>query len=118
MTSNRKQSEMAKGNRHLRSKIWARNAAVIVLAVLSLTVSLATRTFHDGAGWRGVTVHADTHQAMRQHLNKDAAQWPAPVFDFALLDTPSFYPRIAPAGPPIPSLHFDESLYNRPPPAC
>jgi hypothetical protein len=110
---------MTKENPQLRGKrVWACSALVVALAVLSLTVSLATRTFHDMTASHRVSVRADSQQAMRQHLNKDAAHWPAPVFDFAVLDTPTFYPRVAPAGPPIPSLHFDESLYNRPPPTC
>jgi len=31
---------------------------------------------------------------------------------------PIVYPRVAPAGPPLPTLLLEENLYNRPPPSC
>jgi hypothetical protein len=90
---------------------------VIILAICGLTVSLATRTF------RLTTPHAVTAQsvdshAMRQHMDCDGAQWAPPVPILTTLQAPVFYPRVAPAGPPIPSVLFDESLSNRPPPSC
>lgn len=90
---------------------------VILLAIFALTASLATRTsvptdFHD------TTVQSVSAQAMRQHLDGDAVQWVAPTPVLTLLQAPSFYPRVAPAGPPLSHLLFDESLYNRPPPSC
>jgi hypothetical protein len=35
-----------------------------------------------------------------------------------VLPAPTSYPRIAPAGPPIPTVLLETSLYNRPPPSC
>ena len=90
---------------------------VIVMAICGLTVSLATRTFRLTIP-HGVTAqNADSH-AMRQHMDRDAAQWAPPVPVLSIAQAPVFYPRVAPAGPPIPSALFDESLSNRPPPAC
>jgi len=92
---------------------WARVGVVMFF----LVVSLATRTFrltipHD------VTIQAGAAQAMRQHLDRDAAQWVPPVPVSTALQAPRFYPQVAPAGPPLGVLLLDESLYKRPPPSC
>jgi hypothetical protein len=92
-------------------------ALVIVLAICGLTVSLATRTFRLTIP-QGVTAQSADSHAMRQHMNRDAAQWVPPVPVLSTLQAPVFYPRVAPTGPPIPSVLFDESLSNRPPPSC
>lgn len=90
---------------------------VVVLAIFALSASLATRTsvpteFH------GTTALSASAQATRQHLDGDAIQWVVPTPVLTALEAPSFYPRFSPAGPPLPNLLFDESLYNRPPPSC
>jgi len=90
---------------------------VIVLALRGLTVSLATRTFRLTIS-KGVTVQSAGLHAVRQHMNGDAAQWVPPVPALSTLQPPVFYPRFAPAGPPIPGVLFDQSLSNRPPPSC
>ena len=90
---------------------------IIALAVCGLTVSLATRTFRLKIP-NGVSVVSGDAQAMRQHMVRDAAQWVPPVPTFTTLQVPTFYPYVAPAGPPLASVLFDESLYNRPPPSC
>lgn len=90
---------------------------IIILAICGLTVSLATRTFRLKISHRVSVTSADT-QAMRQHLNRDAARWVPPIPIFAALQVPAFYPYVAPAGPPLASILFDKSLYNRPPPSC
>ena len=94
---------------------------VVLVAICSLIVSVATR--YSSAGLPSSTtpraafqVHASP-EAKRQHLAKDAADWVPPVICFILLQSPRSYPRIAPAGPPIPGLLLEESLYNRPPPS-
>lgn len=89
---------------------------LILLAILSLGVSLATRTFHLDDGTTGV--QSSSTQAMRQHLDRDGLRWIAPVPTLTILQTPAFYPHVAPAGPPLPSALFEENLYNRPPPTC
>jgi len=97
-------------------KYHVRYGLVIVLAIAALTCSLATRTFHI-SNPHGTAVSSAAAQAMRQHLNRDAAKWTRPVTVYEAVLVLAFYPRIAPASPPIPSVLFDEHLYNRPPPA-
>jgi hypothetical protein len=94
-----------------------RGLPIFALAVLSLTVSLATRTFHTSIH-HSTSVHTNAPTAMRQHLDKDAAPVPVPVYRAAMLDAPEFYPRFAAAGPPVAGLQLDQHLYNRPPPSC
>jgi hypothetical protein len=99
-------------HQHLRWRVL-----VIVLAVCGLTVSLATRTFRLAIP-HGVTARSADSQTMRQHMDRDAAHWAPPVPTLSTLQAPVFYPRVAPAGPPVPGVLFDESLSNRPPPSC
>jgi hypothetical protein len=90
---------------------------VVSFAIFALTASVATRTsvLTDS---HGASVQSVSVQAMRQHLDGDAVRWVGPALLLTVLEAPSFYPRVAPAGPPLSSLVFDESLYNRPPPSC
>ena len=90
---------------------------VVGLAICALTVSLATRTFRLTIP-QTLTVQSGAAQATRQHLDRDAVKWVPPVPVFTTLQAPAFYPRFAPAGPPLPTVLFDESLSNRPPPSC
>jgi len=99
-------------HQHLRWRIL-----VIVLAICGLTVSLATRTFRLTIS-HGVTAQSADSHAVRQHMNRDAAQWAHPLPILSTLQVPVFHLRVAPARPPIPSVLFDESLSNRPPPSC
>jgi len=89
---------------------------VIVLAIVALSCSLATRTFRLSAS-QNISVHSAASQGMRQHLDRDAVRWIPPVRTLISLESPTFYPRVAPAGPPLPVLLLDSPLYNRPPPA-
>jgi len=101
-----------------RHQCWC--AVLVLFAVCLLTVGVATRYgFSRDEGSGGVTRIQKqlSPEPGRQRLIKNAATWIPPVGGSALLEAPSSYPRIAPAGPPIPSLFFEESLYNRPPPS-
>jgi hypothetical protein len=101
-----------------RHKNWC--AVVVLAAVCSLTASLATRYYSPwDASTHGVrTLQTNTSlDTKRQRLTKNAANWVPPVFSFDISQCPTFHPTIAPAGPPAPTLFFEESLYNRPPPA-
>jgi hypothetical protein len=91
--------------------------ALLCTLIFSLVVTLATRTFHLTIP-RGVTAQSKAAQAMRQHMDGDAAQWTPPVQILTTLQAPTFYPHVAPAGPPLGVLLLEESLYNRPPPSC
>jgi len=90
---------------------------LVGVVMFSLVGSLATRTFRLTIP-HGVTVKSGAAQAMRQHMDRNAALWGPPVRVLTSLETPTFYPRMAPAGPPLGVLLLDESLYNRPPPSC
>lgn len=95
-------------------------AVVVLVAVCSLIVSVATRYSSTGDPSSTTVKAFRTHalpEAKRQRLAKDAADWMPPVICFSLLQSPPSYPRIAPAGPPLPERLFEESLYNRPPPS-
>lgn len=91
---------------------------VILLAICSLTISVATRynssTTLSPSAVKSLRKHTQQEPG-RQRLTKIAANW-MPVFHSSVLQAPSAYPRIAPAGPPIPRLSFESNLYNRPPP--
>ncbi len=88
----------------------------MLLVVVALGVSLATRVCHVVYP-HSVHVQASASEGMRQHMDRDATPWVAPVPSFTFLETASFYPKFAPAGPPLPATLFDESLSNRPPPS-
>jgi hypothetical protein len=90
---------------------------VIALAICGLNVSLATRTFRLTFP-QTPTAQSSSAQAARQHLDRDASTWVPPVPILTTLQAPVFYPRVAPAEPPIPGVLFDESLSTRPPPSC
>jgi drug/metabolite transporter (DMT)-like permease len=101
----------------LHAMPWWRWALVGVV-MLCLVVTLATRTFHDTTSSNSTTVQSSSPQAVRQHMDRDAVRWAAAVAIIAVAEAPTFYPRLAPAGPPLPTLLLEENLYNRPPPAC
>jgi hypothetical protein len=100
----------------LRSAPWPRRALVSVV-MFSLVVTLATRTFHVTVP-HSTTVQSSSPLSVRQHMDRDAFRWAPPVLQFTVLLIPTFYARVAPAGPPLPTLPIEENLYNRPPPAC
>jgi hypothetical protein len=96
-------------------------AFVVLLAVFALTVSVATRyCARQGSSPYAVKTlhkHSSPEQA-RQRLTKNAVNWMPQVVQARILQAPSSYPRIAPAGPPMPNVLLETSLYNRPPPSC
>ena len=89
----------------------------IVLAVFSLTGSLVTRTFHLKPSY-GTTAQSNVPHPVRQHLDRDAIRWAAPVPNFTPLHASTFHSCMATSGSPLPSPILDENLYNRPPPSC
>jgi hypothetical protein len=96
-------------------------AALILFAVCMLTVRVATRycSPRGSSDSTAITLHKQAApQSGLQRITKGAPAWMPPVSRTAILQAPSFYPRVAPSGPPLPGLAFEESLYNRPPPAC
>jgi hypothetical protein len=96
-------------------------AFVVVVAVSALTVSVATRYCapQSSSAYAVKTLHKHASpEQIRQRLTKNAVNWMPQVVQTGILQAPTSYPRIAPAGPPIPSVLLEASLYNRPPPSC
>jgi hypothetical protein len=89
----------------------------VSVVMFSLVFTLATRTF-PGTTSHSTTVQSNSPQAMRQHMDRDAVGWAAPVAKMVVSQAPTFYPLVAPTGPPLPTFLIEENLYNRPPPAC
>jgi hypothetical protein len=92
-------------------------AAIVLFAVYSLTVNLATRYLSPYSS----SVHSVkaiqkqiTKDARRQRLADDSFNWAPPVF-FIILQAPSLRAPVAP-GVRVPSLLLAENLYTRPPP--
>jgi hypothetical protein len=109
---------MLERSRHrasVTSRCWS---AVIVLAICSLTMSLATRFTVAGAtGQNSTTVKSELPDAKRQHLLANAFQWNAPTPGFTLFQPPR--PSVLAVSVAVPSINLRSEtwLYNRPPPS-
>jgi hypothetical protein len=102
----------------LRCRCWC--AVVILFAVCALTVSVATRYGSPGGASNDTVTTVQKHSSPepgRQRLLNNAASWIPPVVASAVRQAPASSLHIAPAVPALPSLVFDENLYNRPPPS-
>jgi hypothetical protein len=96
-------------------------AALILFAVCTISVRVATRYCFSRSlsGSKITTVQKHSlSEPGHQRMTKSAATWLPPTIRSTLLEAPTSYPRVAPAGPPLPALAFEKSLYNRPPPSC
>jgi hypothetical protein len=110
--------QLASQSKRCTQKHW--RILIIALAVCSLTVNVATR--YSSCDLASVSIAKVLHkhsspEKSRQRLTKVASSWLRPVTSSTPLQAPASYPRIAPAGPPIPGTFFEASLYDRPPPA-
>jgi hypothetical protein len=92
---------------------------LIVLAICSLTVNVATRFWvpSTSPNHTAKSVEQRSVQPKRQHLNKDAARWVASRADFSIIEPVTIEACLAPAGPSLPQHFLSDSLYNRPPPS-
>jgi hypothetical protein len=93
---------------------------VVLVAVFSLTASVATRYSVSADSQVSIAKLLTNHSQdpKRQHLDNSAAPPVLPVARLlAVLQISNFYPRFAPGGPPVHSLLLDKRLYNRPPPS-
>ena len=106
---------------HLEGR-WRRSccAIVVFLAVTALAVSVATRYGSlQSSSYSVRTLHKNAcPEQSRQRLTKNAANWMPQVMQTGVLGLTTSNPRIAPAGPPIPTILRETQLYNRPPPSC
>jgi hypothetical protein len=98
------------------SRCWS---AVIVLAICSLAISVATRfTVVSPAAQKPSTAKSELPDAKRQHLRANAMQWTAPTVRLALYQPPRSSVLIVSAVIPSTNLTSETWLYNRPPPSC
>ncbi len=97
-----------------------RSPRTIVLAVVAISVLAISLATHTGTPTLLPDGIAQSHvaHAMRQQLDTDATESTPPVVWVAVSAAVSFYPEITPQAPAILSYFFEESVYNRPPPAC
>jgi hypothetical protein len=89
--------------------------AVALIAILLLSVTLATRTFHE-IYLDHPCAQADPSHAMRQHLAADAFVLTSPVMNLGVTLLPVAAPHAPPAEVRVRTVELADSLYNRPPP--
>jgi hypothetical protein len=95
-------------------RLCSRRGYIIALAVVALTVSLATRTVYVDVNLK-TTLHSDCSYNKVQHRDKDSFEWAPPATNLCLL----FLTEFSVSYESSPTLQFrlqHESLYNRPPP--
>jgi len=94
--------------------VFSWRGLVISLAILALTVSLASRVSH-AVVYRATSAHSASVDAKIQHRDKDASEWTPPDVVLSLL----WVAEASPAPEEIERVYFripSGSLYNRPPP--
>ena len=99
-------------------KRWC--TAIVLLAVCSLTISVATRYTHSQGLADEMHSVVQKHHALtqgQQRLINNAATWIPPVAEAAIFRDPGQYRHIAPSDSPISSVLLERNLYNRPPPS-
>jgi hypothetical protein len=108
--------EYSRNRSRFAPRCWS---AVILLAICSLTMSLATRFTVVGPDVQKIaSTKADLTSAKRQNLLGNALQWSAPIAHFSLFEPPrSAVSAVSVIIPPT-NLTSETWLYNRPPPAC
>jgi hypothetical protein len=108
--------------KHSRARVsigsWCR-IAIVVLAVFSLTASVATRYVSLGDQVQNVaTVKSQSPDAHRQRLLSNAVQWTAPAASLTLFQPPRSSVFAVSVVVPSTNLSSESWLYNRPPPTC
>ena len=98
------------------SSVWGR--LLVLVAVLSLTISLAGRYTTDISAASGTATTVAAHQVAgkTQHLLGDGLQWTAPTTALLMMVVPRRTARITPIPLPVIELYSEDWLYNRPPP--
>jgi hypothetical protein len=98
---------------------------LIVAVICSLTLNLATRYWVSAVSQIHTSNQVQVTKSLqrrslepkRQHLDRDAAQWIAPIVSFSILKPASLGPRVASLDIRIQNHLLDENVYNRPPPS-
>jgi len=88
---------------------------LVLLAILAIFASVATRTFH-GFAVDHPSVRTDASHAKRQHLDADAVVLTNPVSNLGAVLLPVAAPHAPPSEPRVHTVELTQSLYHRPPP--
>lgn len=100
-----------------RCQNW--RAALVLVAVFSLSVSLATRYTRLNSETTGVkTVKSHSPEVKKQHLVRDALKWTAPAPKFTLVPAVRSHVHVVSVVFQATNLSSESWLYNRPPPSC
>ena len=93
--------------------------AVVLVAVCTLTLSVAVRYSFCGSPANASVTTVKNHQSWTpglQRLLNNAASWIPPVVASAIFHNPVSYRHVAESGPTVSSIFLEKNLYNRPPP--
>jgi hypothetical protein len=92
--------------------------ALILGAVLSLTINVATRYCQvTSTDTQVEAVKSRSLDAQRQHLLNDGFHWSIPASAFVLFKPTPFVAAVLPDTFPLNCLHSEVCSYNRPPPS-
>ena len=106
---------LAPRNRFAKTAVSSGRCLVVSLAIVTLTISLAGRTFDTNLQTHA-TVSSQAEKAKIQHRDKSGSQW-TPVLDrIELFYVAVCSQAVEPEQEPLLSAHVDDCLYNRPPP--
>lgn len=99
-------------------KRWC--TAIVLLAVCTLTVSVATRysVSPSATNKSHAVVEADKSWTGLQRLLNNAATWMPPLVEAEIFHDPGYYPHVARSRPPVLTVLLEKNLYNRPPPSA
>jgi hypothetical protein len=98
-------------------KRWC--TAVVMVAVCTLTLSVATRYSFCGSTTNESVTTLQNYQSWTpglQRLLNNAATWIPPIVVSAIFHDPGSYPHVVQTGPTVSSVLLEKNLYNRPPP--
>ena len=93
--------------------------AIVLIAVCTLTVSVATRYTRSQGPANETQSVIQEHHALRpglQRLLNNAVTWMPPIVEATIFYDPCHYPHVVPSDSPISSVLLERNLYNRPPP--
>ena len=91
---------------------------LLSLALLGLIASLASRYCDVLTPVHATMVLSDASAVKHQHLDRDGFEWTPTASDFSHFVSFVCARHVPPAAEPLLVVHVDDSLYNRPPPAC
>jgi hypothetical protein len=103
---------------HAVRAIQFRHHALILAAVLSLTIHVGTRfcQVNRAAPQMSHAAKAYSLDAQRQHLLNDGLHWCVPTTAMLVFEPTRVISSVLPAVFPLTRLRSEEALYSRPPP--